>query len=166
MENVEDIYNGVKEHFDNPTITMLDGILKKVGKIKLYKQWFKDGKRVKLEYSNKRDDRKHTRIYLNELTFDLLLNLTSSATVLLFYIFLKLENGQDSITLNRDNFVKVARSSNWIFNNCVRELIEKEWIFRSTDKNIYWINLCRFNKGNAEEIFKNYEISKARPIVL
>lgn len=162
MKDNEDIGSKYKEYKSNPSIEHLDDFLKKIGggkeKVVIYE---KEG-RVKYTVSNRRDKRKYAKFILYNGWLETITELDKSSIIVLFYILDNLKVGNSRIKLNSEEVCEVTKISRPTFYKAIYQLLDKEWLFRSTLKKYYFINMRRVSRGPAELVYQNHEIEVMR----
>jgi uncharacterized protein (DUF952 family) len=98
------------------------------------------------------------KLYIDTNALDEFIELSATSQRLLTHIIKKLQFAVSYIYLDsgivmRD--MEICRSS---YSKGLDELLERQWIFRSTETNKYFINLILISYGNREDIYlKEYK---------
>ncbi len=151
----------IKEYKVNPSIELVGYLLtetketlrtrdRRIGKVNGKIEVIFNTDRV-LKY---KDTSKFIKVYVDSNMFREYNLLSSTAQRLLTSIMEKLEYNQDSFYYSPSSLSKDADIDERNVSIYMKELLDKEWIFKSDDKRRYWINLCYFCIGDREEIYR------------
>lgn len=153
----------VKEHLMNPSIVLIGYMLeetkktirnkeRRVGKV--------DGK-LDVIFNDERvlvykDTSKFVKMYLDSGALEEYNKLSKAAQRLMTTIINRLEYNQDSFYYSPSLFSKDANINEYSVSIYIKELLENEWIFKSTDFKKYWVNLCYICIGDRDELYRKY----------
>lgn len=155
-----------KEYLRNPSIELVGYLLretKETLRVKSVRIGKIDGKLDKVVNEDRVykvvDDNKFVKVFVDAGALREYNELSTSAQRLMTAII-------EGLTYNQDWFyynpIKLSRDSNIGEHNIsvyMNELVEKEWIYRSSEKRKYWINICYICFGDREEIYREYQLT-------
>lgn len=95
-------------------------------------------------------------IYYHECAGDNIANLSDKAQRLLLHILYTLKRNQDYYQLNKEHYMKRNKiRSMTTVSNAVNELIRYQYLVRSAQVGVYWINPYRFYPGSRISKYPN-----------
>ncbi|MGU4699143.1 hypothetical protein K6L09_20970 [Burkholderia cepacia] len=167
-----------KEYDENPSMNQAMLNTKKGAKVVFgnvndteiyYSSEEEDLKKLRLDICAKKIVDKDEFIKLYVYSFPVLSELKASSKMLFQYILMLVKDGigKDTIYLSYDDYVSfvekypmMSKLSRSTYFNCINELKEKEVIFKSTKKYMYFINISYVFNGDRLRFITEYQLRK------
>lgn len=153
----------VKEYIWNPTLELVGYVItetkrtihnkgKRLGKV--------DGKvgvihideRVKVY----KDNSKFIKVYLDSGALLEYNELSKATQRVLAYLLSIINYGEDWVYIIPTNISKHSNVDESRISLYIKELMNKEWLFKTKERGKYWINLCYVCVGDREEMYRKY----------
>jgi hypothetical protein len=156
-----------KEHIVNPGLLLVGHFLYEVKETirNKDKKFKKVNGSLEVVYTDERvsaykDIGKFIKVYEESDALGEFIKLSASAQRLMYAIIKETPINVDYFYYAPISLGKIANINEHNVSTYIRELLEKEWLYRSNEKRKYWINPCFFYKGDREELYKKYKITQ------
>jgi hypothetical protein len=103
------------------------------------------------------DNSPFIKVYLDSGALEEYNELSSTAQKMMTEIIKMMKYNEDYVWISNLKFSELLNINESNVSAAKNELLSKEWIFRSTEKFKYWINLCYVCIGDREEIYRKYK---------
>jgi hypothetical protein len=153
-----------KEHTLNPTIELVGYLLSeskrtlrttkvRIGKI--------EGRLAKISTDERAytyvDNSPFIKFYLDSGALEEYNELSSTAQKMMTEIIKQMKYGEDYVWISNIKYSQLLNMSETNVSVAKNELLDKDWIFKSSEKYKYWVNLCYVCIGNRDEIYRKYK---------
>lgn len=149
----------VKVYKVNPTLISLGKYLRDTGNLVTINKLVETGsgvEKVTRRIDEKEDNRGFTKIFDGNISGDWT-KLSLTAQRVLRFITLTLKVNEDHIFIYGGRFCKDNDISRQSLSLGLKELVEKNWLYKSDIPKRYWINLYYLCKGNVEDMWYKYQ---------
>jgi len=152
-----------REYKYNPSVELVGHLLKetkrtiRTNKVRIGKI---EGKLTKIATDDReyvyQDDSKFIKVFLDSDALNEFIDLSSSAQKVLCSIIKTMKYNEDFVYVYNHSLLKDTGLSDTSISLGKKELLEKEWLFKSDVNHMYWINLCYICIGNRDEIYRKF----------
>lgn len=163
MENTDKKPNKTREYTHNPSINEVGLLLSKGTKTRptSKKRIEKIGTKFTVVADAKvyhvlKDTSKYIKVYTTGSALLAFCELSSGAQKLMATVLDELENGIHWFYYSPAILGKKVGIHENRISELVKELLEKDWIYKSTDTKKYWINLLLVSVGSRTKIYEEY----------
>ncbi len=154
----------LKRHIWNPTFELIGYVLIETKKTihNKGKRYGKVAGKLDVIHIDERvnvykDQSKFIKMFLDAGALEEYNDLSSPAQRLMTAIINRIEYNTEYFYYNANHFIKAADIDERKIRSALVELLKKEWIFFSSEKDKYFINLCYVCIGDRDEMYRKYK---------